>query len=270
MELLDPDSLGILAEATGVASRDDAGRFFAERPNGIRLALGSPEAAALLGPTLRDRTPRHRLLTTAIAVHRTAEEICSAGWTARDESPVDLPLLRFAGQGPYQSFMVELITSNLPSDLAIPGLETTVTQPGGPERLDELLELCMASDEIERAGAIRLLGDEALFTAGMLPAGAAATSLTDDTIRRLEQVLPRAVRSLLDELTPTLHTQLEAYLQFGPIWYRMAAQNLLHRSMRVMLGDMSQEFATARRFLVRVSQGPLAPLCNELFSPATS
>ena len=271
LELLDPDALGILAETTGMASRADASRFFAERPNGIRVALGSEEAARLLsrGPIGLDLS--HRRLMIAISVHRVAEQICSAGWTARDDSPVDLPLLRFAGQGPFQTFMVDLLTTNLPADMSFAGLDGFDTvQPvaGSPERLTELLTLCAEVAETERAGALRLLGDEALFVAGIDPARAASIPLTAETIEALEVVLPKAVRGVLAELRPSMNTQLDAYLEFGPIWYRMASQNLLHRTMRETLSDMAREFTTARRFLVRVAQGPLAPLRDDLFALA--
>lgn len=271
LELLDPDALGILAETTGMASRADASRFFAERPNGIRIALGSEEAARLLaqGPIGVDLS--HRRLMIAISVHRVAEQICSAGWTAGDESPVDLPLLRFAGQGPFQTFMVDLLATHLPADVSFAGIDgfgATQFAPGSPERLHSLLALCAEVTETERAGALRLLGDEALFVAGIDPARAASVALTTENIEALELVLPRAVRGVLSDLRPSMNTQLDAYLEFGPVWYRMASQNLLHRNMRETLSDMAREFTTARRFLVRVTQGPLAPLRDQLFALA--
>ncbi len=275
LELLDPNALGILAETTGMASRADASRFFAERPNGIRVALGSEEAARLLARSPLGVDLSHRRLMIAISVHQVAEQICSAGWTTRDDSPVDLPLLRFAGQGPFQTFMVDLLATHLPADVSFAGLDgfdLAPHRPGSPERLRELLSLCAEVAETERAGALRLLGDEALFAASIDPAGAASVPLTAETIEALELVLPKAVRGVLGELRPSMNTQLDAYLEFGPIWYRMASQNLLHRTMRETLSDMAREFTTARRFLVRVAQGPLAPLRDELFSltPADS
>ncbi|MEM7094100.1 MAG: hypothetical protein AAF567_13930 [Actinomycetota bacterium] len=267
LELLDPEALGILAETTGVAQRADAGRVFAERPNEIRVALASAEALALLNDPTPDHGRSRRLLQTAIAVHRTAEEICTAGWTARSEAPVDMALLRFAGQFPFQTFMVDLIAGHLPADFGIPGFEVEVTRAGTPERLNELLDLCDAVDEVERGGALRLLGDEALFTVSLFPGRAAATPVTPEMLVRVEAVLPKAVRSVLEELTPQIQSQLDLYLHFGPIWYRMASQNLLHRSMRSTLSDLAREFSVARRFLVRVAQGPLAPLRERIFEP---
>lgn len=268
LDQLDPASLGLLAETTGMASRVDAGRFFSERPNGIRVALGAPEAVALLtAETPVEGAAQHRLLQIAIAVHHTAQEICSSGWTARDESPVDLPLLRFAGQGPYQAFMIDLLSSYLPADWSLPEFFETPASPAGSiPRLYELIDLCGAVAETERAGALRLLGDEALFTVSMYPAAAAASPITPELLAELEAVLPKAVRSLLEDLRPSINSLLDVYLTFGPVWYRMASQNLLHRTMRESLSDMAREFSSARRFLVRVAQGPLASLRQDLFA----
>lgn len=268
LEQLDPASLGLLAETTGMASRVDAGQFFSERPNGIRLALSAPEALDILtAPAPIEGANQHRLLQIAIAVHHTAQDICFSGWTARDESPIDLPLLRFAGQGPHQFFMVDLLSSYLPADWSLPEFfDSPQAAAGSVSRLRELIELCGEVAETERAGALRLLGDEALFTASMCPAAAAAAPITPELLVELESVLPKAVLGLLDELRPSINSLLDVYLTFGPVWYRMASQNLLHRTMRESLSDIAREFSSARRFLVRVAQGPLSQLRENLFA----
>ena len=271
LEQLDVSALGLLAEATGVAARDDAARFFSEQPNGIRLALGSPDAVQLLDRTLPGEQA-HRLLQIAVAVHRTAEDIFAAGWTARDQSPVDLPLLRFAGQGSYQKLMVELLGSFLPLEVPY-GLDLTQlgdsrapARPGSISRLHDLIDLIGRVGETERAGALRLLADEALFTAGVCPAPAAHHHIGEDELGAIDQVLPGAVRGLMEELGPSIKTQLDLYLRFGPVWYRMAAQDLIHLTMRSSLSDLAREFSNARRFLVRIVQGPLSSLHAEMFA----
>ena len=233
------------------------------------MALMSPKAADLLHPLRAySEVSHHRMLHIAIAVHRTAEEICKSGWTAGDSSPIDLPLLRFCGQRPFQRFMVDLLGSFLPPQWSI-DLEMSPTRPGTVERLTELLDLCGKVTELERAGALRLLADEALFASSFCPQTAQDERVSPELLERVEAVLPRAVRGLLDELSGDLNSLLDLYLTFGPVWYRMASQNLLHRGVRESLSDMATEFPTARRFLVRIAQGPLADLRHELFSLAT-
>ena len=52
---------------------------------------------------------------------------------------------------------------------------------------------------------------------------------------------------------------------FGPVWYRMAAQNLLFGNSRESLNNIATDFITARRFIVQVSQGPLMNIKHDLY-----
>lgn len=265
-EHLDAASLRLLAETTGFASPEDASRVFKSRPNDIRLALASPAAARLLDLSQPSATVQQHLLQLAIAVHQTAEDICQAGWIATDESIIDLNLVSFSGQTGHQHFVVGLLASYLraPAPVDLPDLE-----PGphgcNEERLRWLLELCAEAGATERAGALRLLGDEALFTAGMFPATAHRIPATAELLRSLESVLPKAVVLLMADLKPQLHSLLDIYLMFGPIWYRMAAQNLLMNRSRGTLDAIATDFVTARRFIVQVAQGPLASIKHDLY-----
>lgn len=264
-EHLDAASLRLLAETTGFSSEDDNNPAFHSRPHDIKVALGSPRAAQLLDlgdPGLG----QHRLLQLAVAVHRTAENICQAGWIATDESVIDLSLVSFSGQTENQRFTVGLLASYLRSPIP-PEYEDvlpTATACDIP-RLYSLIDLCATASDTERAGALRLLGDEALFTAGMFPAVAHRCPVDLAMLNTLKSVLPRAVVTLMDELEPQLRTLLDIYLMFGPIWYRMAAQNLLFNAVREPLSNMATDFATARRFIVQVSQGPLAQILHNLY-----
>jgi hypothetical protein len=69
----------------------------------------------------------------------------------------------------------------------------------------------------------------------------------------------------MDELEPQLRTLLDVYLMFGPVWYRMAAQNLLFSGARELLNSIAADFITARRFIVQVSQGPMVNIKHELY-----
>ena len=84
-------------------------------------------------------------------------------------------------------------------------------------------------------------------------------------LNTLKSVLPKAVVTLMKELEPQLRTLLDVYLMFGPVWYRMAAQNLLYSGVRESLNSIAGDFVTARRFIVQVSQGPLANIKHDLY-----
>lgn len=261
-EHLDEAALGLLAETTGFASRSDAPHFFRSRPHDISVALGSPEAASLLAPHDQHGSgDQNQLLQLAIAVHRTAEEICQAGWTASEYSHVDMGLLKFSGQTDHQRFVVGLLASFLsaPPPVEAP-VESAVAHPGTVERLLALVDLCSKVGETERAGALRLLGDEALFSAGIFPEISHRHVVGDELIESLHSVLPRAVVLVLDDLRPELVTLLDIHLMFGPVWYRMGAQDLVHTGGREALNNIATDFSSARRFLVRIAQGPLAQL----------
>lgn len=265
-EHLDAASLQLLAETTGYAKPGDGRPAFQSRPADIRVALASPAAARLLDLTVRPNPVQHRLLQLAVAVHQTAEDICQAGWIATDESAIDLNLVTFSGQSRHQQFIVGLLAAYLQSPSPAEFAETHVPdQVCGTSSLYALIDLCMSASDTERAGALRLLGDEALFAASLFPSIAHRCPVDQAMLDALKLVLPRAVVSLLDELEPELQTLLDVYLEFGPVWYRMAAQNLLVSGVRESLSDFASEFGTARRFLVQVSQGPLAPIKRDLY-----
>lgn len=265
-EHLDADSLRLLAETTGYTSKAETAQPFQSRPHDIRVALASPRAASLLDLTEPRNPHQHRLLQLAVAVHQTAEDICQAGWIATDQSVIDLNLVSFSGQSRHQRFLVGLLASYLESPAPV-GLDDTTdgTPACSLARLNDLIELCESASVTERAGVLRLFGDEALFTAGLFPAVAHQQPVDDALLERLKLVLPKAVVSLMDELAPQLRTLLDVYLMFGPIWYRMAAQNLLFSAGREPLSDIASDFVIARRFMVQVSQGPLALLKHDLY-----
>lgn len=265
-EHLDAASLRLLAETTGFALADDPAHAFQSRPHDIRVALGSPEAARLLDLRHRANPVQHRLLQLAIAVHQTAEDICQAGWIATDESVIDLNLVSFSGQSQHQQFVVGLLASYLQSPVPVELNDLASASPAcKAARLYSLIDLAATASDTERAGALRLLGDEALFTASMFPAIAHSSPVDLAMLNTLKSVLPKAVVALMTELEPQLRTLLDVYLMFGPVWYRMAAQNLLFSGERGSLNDIATDFTTARRFIVQIAQGPLAHIKDDLY-----
>ena len=265
-EHLDPASLQLLAETTGFASIDNANQACSSRLHDIKVALSSPEAAGLLDLHNRQNPAQHRLLQLAVAVHQTAEDICQAGWIATDESVIDLNLVSFSGQSQHQQFVVGLLASYLNSPAPVEFMNSTCTPPAcTAARLYSLIDLCLTASDTERAGALRLLGDEALFTASMFPSIAHKSPVDSTMLETLQSVLPRAVVKLMSELEPELLNLLDVYLMFGPVWYRMAAQNLLFGNSRESLNNIATDFITARRFIVQVSQGPLMNIKHDLY-----
>ncbi len=268
-EHLSNSALRLLGQATGVPAGVDPALFFQERPHDISVALATPGAEHLLAELLREpaESAQPAVLSIAIAVHRTAQEICQAGWSFNDTSPVDLALVRFAGQSECQRFTVELLRSFVRHQIVVDTDEEPATQHGvaSVERLHGLIHLANEVGDFERTGALRLLGDEALFAVSMCPRAALDQPVDPHLLARLRTVLPRAMSRVIDEMTPNLRTVLDLYLHFGPIWYRMSATSLLHAPNRDMLRIAAADFATARRFVVRVAQGHLAPYNESLF-----
>lgn len=277
-EHLNPVALGLLAETTGRAPRASGANFFRSRPHDIHVALAAPEALHLLqtpaaqasGQTTEDdQTERaaRRILQLAVAVHQAAEELFHAGWSATDNRIVDLPMLRFCSQSSTQRFLVGLLAS-----FVMPGPVPQARIDSAPatattERLWYLSDLASNVAETERAGVLRLLGDEALFTASVFPETAHECVIERDVLRSLEHVLPSTLVRLISTLDAPA-TLLELYLMLGPIWYRMAARNLLMRVEGDPLEEIADNFGEARMFLVHLAQGPLAPLRQALYRPA--
>lgn len=280
-EHLNPVALGLLAETTGRASRASGANFFRNRPHDIHVALAAPEAVHLLRTPTDDtsavandevddiETERaaRRTLQLAVAVHQVAEELFHAGWSANDKRIVDLPLLRFCSQSSNQRFLVGLLASFVTPGPVPEAPIDCAPAPATIERLWYLSDLAASVAETERAGVLRLLGDEALFAASVFPEAVHECLIEGDVLRSLQHVLPSTLVRLISTLDAPA-TLLELYLMLGPIWYRMAARNLLLRIDGDPLEEVANNFGEARMFLVHLVQGPLAPLRHALYRPA--
>lgn len=266
-EHLDADALALLAETAGFDTGGDPVRFFHGRPHEIQAALASPRADRILEfGNQHDSGPDRRLLQIAVAVHRSAEEIVHVGWTADTSGSVDLRLVEFSGQTENHRFIVGLLASFLPPELpaALPILESSAS-PATAQRMLQLFDLAEEVAETERPGVLRLLGDEALFAAGLFPAHAHAQLLDPQFLDRLLTALPPSLVRIFDSCEPEPQTLLDVQLLFGPVWYRMASRNLLHRLAGNPLEQIANRFDTARQFLVRVAQGPLRHHLDALY-----
>lgn len=280
-EHLTSAALRRLAAATGRTPNVDVAAHFSQNQDDLLLALGSDEAASVLADELSPATTRDPIdlesLTVAIAVHRTADEICRAGWTLGDLSPIDLSLLDFCGQLENRRFIVDLLLSgrapvptsalgspdyvpphwSAPPSLSRSRVERPVDR-SDRERVLAIAELVHAFDGFERPGLLRMLGDEALLSAGSRPRGASDEVLDAHMNDALRSVLPRALHANLDDMAASGRSLLDAHLAFGPIWYRLASASLLHRPNRRLFANIARDFGAARQFLVRIHQGPLS------------
>lgn len=270
-------ALGLLAETTGRAPRASGANFFRSRPHDIHVALAAPEASDLLRnpvvepPSTNSEAEQsewaaRRILQLAVAVHSVAEELFHAGWTATDRRIVDLPVLRFCSQSSNQRFLIGLLASFLAPGPVIDLDIDVAPAPATTDRLWYLADLASNVAETEQAGVLRLLGDEALFATSVFPEVAHACKLDSNVLRELQHVLPSTFVRLISALDAP-STLLELHLLLGPIWYRMAARNLLVRVERDPLEEIANSFNAARIFLVRLAQGPLATLREPLYRP---
>lgn len=271
LEHLDDNALELLAETTGIVGRGHARSFFRSRPHDIHLALTSPEASSLLGCDGAEIDRATNMLRIAVSVHRTAEAICHEGWSASVQRPIDLPLLRMAGQIESQQFLVGVLASFLEEeDRSLTADFSATPTPVTLERLFWLVGLAEQVSPLERAGALRLLGDEALFGASVFTDLGANQKVGPGVVAKLAPVLPRAVTRILPQLETQLWSLLDIHLMFGPIWYRLASKELLYPHERSVLGHVAGDFAAMRKFAVTVTQGPLANIRDLVFNSVLS
>lgn len=263
-EHLDETALRHLAKATGQHSHT-TGRSLTAFD--LSTALASPEAADILAE--RHSTDYLSRLQLAIAIHQTSDRLAKQGWTTRDPALIELPLLTFSGQTSNQRTMFDLLTSMLDQD--DPRIDLASRTKPRPkqtvlQRFSEAVERVNKCDPISRAGALRFLGDEALFISSFFPRAALECRVDDSIIEMCESVLPNSAATLVSDISAELVTLLDIYLVFGSLWYRAAAAGLVFPFQRESLSSLAKDFPTARKFLVRVHQDTLSGLSSELFA----
>jgi hypothetical protein len=250
LEHLTEEDLALLAATVGDDVRDSVSveRALAD-PRVFQAVFGSPfdEPGAV---TLAPASP---FLVFAVAVHRAATDLQSEAYieeriSAHQRLPVfDVAPLRELGDDPESRlFMIELLGSFTRGSV-------------DPVELARFLELVPAT---ERAGVYRRLGDVALFLSGVFP---------DHTARRVHPVelgrmlrtLPRVERDdpLAEGIESTADQGLTGVLSIlGPRWYRLAAEQVPHRSFSAPLHRAADRFEPARRFLAVVTDRYLFPM----------
>ena len=210
-------------------------------------------------------------LAFAVAVHRAATDLASAGYVpersaARQRVPVfDAPELRdFLGSAGRRLFLTELLASFT----RVASGRYRVSSGGrsrtrrfselDPVRLAGLLD---AVPEESRPGVYRRLGDVSLFLSGVFPdyvAGRAFGPVDAARLLRAAQVPPQ------DRERLAASPDIELLEHLGARWYRSAlALAPVRTSQLAVVGEVADRFRQARRVLNHVADryllGPDSP-----------
>jgi hypothetical protein len=267
LEQLSDSDLGLLASATD--TRDDVRR----NPARLEALIDSSATFRQLfsepgrDPLLRG-TP---FLIFAVLIHRVVRDLGQASfveeWVGpRQRVPVfDTAGLKDFGADPLRRFfLVQLLASytNVTS-----GSMLVKTSRGWRRRrfseLDpiRLIELAELVPETERPSVYRRLGDLSLFLTGIFPDYAAERLVAERERRGLERALRPADREQSEGRDGVWLLE-----QLGRRAYRIAQQGVDRGApMSGVLGDVSENFAVARRVLNFLTDRYLYPMRRQWF-----
>jgi hypothetical protein len=268
LEHLSDADLGLLAAEAGSrdAARHDPQQVetMIESPGLFRRLFATPGRDPLL-----QGSP---FLLFAALVHRAARDLSQAAfveeWVGpRQRVPVfDVEALReFAADPLRRFFLAELLASYTH---VASGSMLVQTRRGWRRRhfseLDplRLIELAELLPETERPSVYRRLGDLSLFLTGIFPDYAAERLVVQHERRRLERALQP-----IDREPGESHDGIWLLERVGRRAYRIAQQAADRRTvMAGVLGQVSQNFAAARRVLNFLTDRYLFPLRRQWFA----
>jgi hypothetical protein len=211
-------------------------------------------------------------LLFAVLVHRAIRDLGQASfveeWVGpRQRVPVfDVGGLREFGADPmHRFFLAELLASYTH---VASGSLLVQTRRGWRRRhfseLDpvRLIELAELLPDAERASVYRRLGDLSLFLTGVFPDYAAEQLVVERERRQLERALAAADREAADR-----RDGIWLLESLGRRAYRIAQRAADRRStMAGVLGEVSENFAVARRVLNFLTDRYLFPLRRQWFA----
>jgi hypothetical protein len=211
-------------------------------------------------------------LLFSVLVHRAIRDLGQASfveeWVGpRQRVPVfDVGGLREFGADPmHRFFLAELLASYTH---VASGSLLVQTRRGWRRRhfseLDpvRLIELAELLPDAERASVYRRLGDLSLFLTGVFPDYAAEQLVDERERRRLERALAAADREAADR-----RDGIWLLESLGRRAYRIAQRAADRRStMAGVLGEVSENFAVARRVLNFLTDRYLFPLRRQWFA----
>jgi hypothetical protein len=263
--LTDPD-LSLLATAgdTFDIRRD---------PDAIETALNSPALfRTLFGQSGRDPLLQGSpFLLFAVLVHRASRDLDQASfveeWVGpRQRVPVfDVSGLRDFGAHPLRRFFLsELLASY--THVASGSVMVQTSRGWRRRRFSELdpvrlVELAELLPEAERPSVYRRLGDLSLFLTGVFPDYAAERLVVARERRQLERALEAGDREDAERRDGVWLLE-----HLGRRAYRIAQRSADRRTMMAgVLGEVSENFAAARRMLNFLTDRYLFPLRQRWF-----
>jgi hypothetical protein len=267
LEQLSDSDLGLLASATD--TRDDVRRD----PARLEALIDSPAAFQQLfsvpgrDPLLRG-TP---FLIFAVLIHRVVRDLGQASfveeWVGpRQRIPVfDTAGLKDFGADPLRRFfLVQLLASY--TNVASGSMLVKTSRGWRRRRFSELdpmrlIELAELVPERERPSVYRRLGDLSLFLTGIFPDYAAERLIAERERRGLERALRPADREQSEG-----RDGIWLLEQLGRRAYRIAQHGADRGApMAGVLGNVSENFAVARRILNFLTDRYLYPLRRQWF-----
>ncbi len=285
--LTDSD-LKLLAAASAATAPPGAegaeGAWLRSAPAAIPGLLGDPQVfEAVFGwaddgarPRPGQAVPASPFLTFAVAVHRSATELASAGHVPertglRQQVPLfDAPALReFLGSPARRLFLAELLASFT----RVASGRYRVRGGGGrmrTRRFSELDPVRLAGllddvPEAERPGVYRRLGDVSLFLAGVFPDYATLYGVGPAGVARLLRAagVPAAQHDQLAAVPA-----IELLEQLGARWYRAACGLAPVRTARLdVVAEVADSFRQARRVLNLITDRYLFTAGQSWFAP---
>jgi hypothetical protein len=242
-------------------------------PERIEAVLNSPTLfRSLFHAPGRDPLLRASpFLLFAVLVHRAARDLGQASfveeWVGpRQRVPVfDVAGLRDFGADPMRRFfLAELLASY--THVASGSVMVQTTRGWRRRRFSELdplrlIELAELLPEAERPSVYRRLGDLSLFLTGVFPDYAAERLVIERERRQLERALERADRDQSERRDGVWLLE-----RLGRRSYRIAQRAADRRTaMADVLGEVSENFAAARRMLNFLTDRYLFPLRQRWF-----
>ena len=267
LEHLSDSDLALLAAASD--ERDGVGRD----PERLEALIDSPATYRLLfkepgrDPLLRGSP----FLVFAVLIHRVVRDLGQASfveeWVGpRQRVPVfDTVSLRDFGADPLRRFFLAQLLASY-TNVASGSTFVKTTRGWRRRRFSELdpmrlIELAELVPQPERPSVYRRLGDLSLFLTGVFPDYTGEQLVAERERRGLERALAPADRERSKE-----HDGVWLLEQLGRRAYRIAVQGADRRAaMAVVLAEVSENFAAARRVLNFLTDRYLFPMRRQWF-----